>query len=68
MTVSVPGIVNEGVLTQTVFPLYILLARVVSDVAVAEVGCVMSVHLKLNTFVYVSSFLVLLYSFFVLHL
>ncbi|KAK8287322.1 hypothetical protein V6Z11_D07G050800 [Gossypium hirsutum] len=40
MTVSVPGIVNEGVLTQTVFPLYILLARLVSDVAVAEYSAV----------------------------
>ncbi|KAA3458175.1 polycomb group protein EMBRYONIC FLOWER 2 isoform X1 [Gossypium australe] len=40
MTVSVAGIVNEGVLTQTVFPLYILLARLVSDVAVAEYSAV----------------------------
>ncbi|KAK8530820.1 hypothetical protein V6N12_013320 [Hibiscus sabdariffa] len=31
MTVSVSGIVNEGVLTQSIFPLYILLARLVSE-------------------------------------
>ncbi|XWS51561.1 hypothetical protein CRYUN_Cryun12cG0187200 [Craigia yunnanensis] len=40
MTVSVSGIVNEGVLTQNLFPLYILLARLVSDVAVAEYSVV----------------------------
>ncbi|XVF54895.1 hypothetical protein PTKIN_Ptkin05aG0217100 [Pterospermum kingtungense] len=40
MTVSVSGIVNEGVLTQNLFPLYILLARIVSDVAVAECSAV----------------------------
>ncbi|KAG8487909.1 hypothetical protein CXB51_018723 [Gossypium anomalum] len=40
MAVSVSGIVNEGVLTQTVFPLYILLARLVSDVAAAEYSAV----------------------------
>ncbi|KAE8694512.1 hypothetical protein F3Y22_tig00110782pilonHSYRG00031 [Hibiscus syriacus] len=36
MTVSVSGIVNEGVLTQSIFPLYVLLARVASDVGIAE--------------------------------
>ncbi|XWS36991.1 hypothetical protein CRYUN_Cryun19dG0004900 [Craigia yunnanensis] len=40
MTVSVSGIVNEGVLTQNLFPLYILLARLVSNVAVAEYSAV----------------------------
>ncbi|OMO52251.1 Polycomb protein, VEFS-Box [Corchorus olitorius] len=40
MTVSVSGIMNEGVLTQSPFPLYILLARLVSDVAVAEYSAV----------------------------
>ncbi|XP_007038263.2 PREDICTED: polycomb group protein EMBRYONIC FLOWER 2 isoform X1 [Theobroma cacao] len=40
MTVSVSGIVNGGVLTQSLFPLYILLARLVSDVAVAEYSAV----------------------------
>ncbi|KAA3456874.1 polycomb group protein EMBRYONIC FLOWER 2-like isoform X1 [Gossypium australe] len=40
MSVSISRIVNEGVLTQSLFPLYILLARVVSDVAVAEYSAV----------------------------
>ncbi|OMO94801.1 Polycomb protein, VEFS-Box [Corchorus capsularis] len=40
MTVSVSGIMNEGVLTQSPFPLYILLARLVSDVAAAEYSAV----------------------------
>ncbi|XVE63842.1 hypothetical protein DITRI_Ditri07aG0053600 [Diplodiscus trichospermus] len=40
MTVSVSGIVNEGVPTQNLFPLYILLARLVSDVAVSEYSAV----------------------------
>ncbi|GMJ13666.1 EMBRYONIC FLOWER 2, CYTOKININ RESISTANT 1 [Hibiscus trionum] len=40
MSVSVSRIVNEGVLTQSLFPLYILLARVVSDVVVAEYSAV----------------------------
>ncbi|XWS47714.1 hypothetical protein CRYUN_Cryun13aG0007900 [Craigia yunnanensis] len=40
MTVSVSRIVNEGVLTQSLFPLYILLARLVSDVAAAEYSAV----------------------------
>ncbi|KAK8576417.1 hypothetical protein V6N13_032339 [Hibiscus sabdariffa] len=40
MSVSVSRIVNEGVLNQSLFPLYILLARVVSDVAVAEYSAV----------------------------
>ncbi|XWS60143.1 hypothetical protein CRYUN_Cryun07bG0009300 [Craigia yunnanensis] len=40
MTVSVSGIVNEGMLTQNLFPLYILLARLVSDVAAAEYSAV----------------------------
>ncbi|XVF11297.1 hypothetical protein REPUB_Repub08aG0014600 [Reevesia pubescens] len=40
MTVSISGVVNEGVLTQNIFPLYILLARLVSDVAVAEYSAV----------------------------
>ncbi|MBA0825094.1 hypothetical protein Goarm_021706, partial [Gossypium armourianum] len=40
MSVSISRIVNEGVLSQSLFPLYILLARVVSDVAVAEYSAV----------------------------
>ncbi|XP_022771521.1 polycomb group protein EMBRYONIC FLOWER 2 isoform X3 [Durio zibethinus] len=40
MTVSISGIVNEDVQTQNHFPLYILLARLVSDVTVAEYSAV----------------------------
>ncbi|XP_039063202.1 polycomb group protein EMBRYONIC FLOWER 2-like isoform X2 [Hibiscus syriacus] len=40
MTVSVSGIVNEGVPTQSIFPLYVLLARLVSDVEIAEYSAV----------------------------
>ncbi|XP_022737366.1 polycomb group protein EMBRYONIC FLOWER 2-like [Durio zibethinus] len=39
-TLSISGIVNEVVLTQSLFPLYILLARLVSDVAVPEYSAV----------------------------
>ncbi|XVF07425.1 hypothetical protein REPUB_Repub06bG0137800 [Reevesia pubescens] len=40
MTVSISQIVNEGVLTQSLYPLYILLARLVSDVTAAEFSAV----------------------------
>ncbi|XVF49434.1 hypothetical protein PTKIN_Ptkin04bG0011600 [Pterospermum kingtungense] len=40
MTVSVPGMVNERVLTQSHFPLCILLARLVYDVVAAEYSAV----------------------------
>ncbi|XVF08531.1 hypothetical protein REPUB_Repub07fG0010800 [Reevesia pubescens] len=40
MTVSILRIVNEGVLTQSLFPLRILLARPVSDVTAAEFSAV----------------------------
>ncbi|XVE98881.1 hypothetical protein REPUB_Repub03eG0147400 [Reevesia pubescens] len=40
MTVSISQIVNEGVLTQSLYPLYILLARPVSDVTAAEFSTV----------------------------
>ncbi|KAL5810718.1 hypothetical protein ACOSQ3_027445 [Xanthoceras sorbifolium] len=36
MTISLSGTVNEGIPAQSPFPLYILLARLVSDVAVAQ--------------------------------
>lgn len=37
MTVSLSGAVNDGLRTQSLFPLYILLARPISSIAVAEV-------------------------------
>ncbi|KAK1556449.1 hypothetical protein Q3G72_005174 [Acer saccharum] len=36
MTISLSGTVNEGIQAQSPFPLYILLARLVSDIAVAQ--------------------------------
>ncbi|KAM7499499.1 hypothetical protein LguiA_023913 [Lonicera macranthoides] len=36
MTVSLSGAVNDGLQTQSLFPLYILLARPISSIAVAE--------------------------------
>lgn len=43
MTVSLSGAENDGARAQSVFPLYVFLARLVSDVSNAEV--IMHVHL-----------------------
>lgn len=38
MTISLPGTAHEGTLPQSPFPLYVILARLISDVTIAQVG------------------------------